>query len=100
MIRPTNSDTRSSLTLQRSSPAIRVGTVSDQGEAVGDRLELVRRGQPFVAEPLGEQPLDSGYEGGSAGQEHLFHLVRGDAGLAQHLVDGGAEPDDIVGNPG
>jgi Activator of Hsp90 ATPase homolog 1-like protein len=74
--------------------------VTDQSKAVGDRLELVSRHQPFVAEPLGEQPPDDGHERGPAGQEHLSLLARGDAGLAEHLVDGGAEPGDIVGNPG
>jgi hypothetical protein len=32
--------------------------VPDQGEAVGDRLELVRRCQPFAAEPLGDPGLE------------------------------------------
>src|SRR4051812_21873521 len=36
-------------------PAVRIRAMSDQSKAVGDRLELIARHQPFVAEPLGEQ---------------------------------------------
>src|SRR5271168_603221 len=51
-------------------PLVGVLGLANEGEAVGDRHELVGRGELFRAKAFGEKTLDCGHEGAAPGEEH------------------------------